>query len=688
MTIGSTYTPYISSGNGVTTIYSSQSWGVLSKLHLIVTLVDKNTGAEFPQIEGTHYTMLNFDLSEWEIQFNSAPSSIYNVVVTREVPITQALAYQTTKGYQGKDIEQSFDKLTQIAQDLKSDYSYAVKISTSATYPAPLLPVPKTNWVIGWNNSNELINIELGDPADYININTFRLILENTTLNVGGTGADFASINDCLNAISTWIIAYGAILTIQLAEGIFQENLTLDHPYGSRIMLRGQAPQVYTFVALTGITSNGASDHDVEIELTSVDNIAVNDYFTIRGTTGTGEFKTLEGCWKVIAVDTLNKTATFKNTDKRASIGACTLVTGAFRRLKTLISPTTGIAMLVRNLWGWGSGNATGIKDLGLIGNGTASNGLYLEYGATMASVVAEIGINGFTARGIYTIYAGTVNAQFVCVSNNGSNGVYGINNSVIQVVSGAITGNGNVGIVSQTGTNIACSNVNSSGNNSNMLCGDSSNITCNKAFLIGGTGSYSMLCENNASINALGTTCVVGSELSYSLRARHGGNIDFENGTITGTPATSQIFPETDGRIYVKGATYATSVVPLNFRGAGWGYLHDTLLGNANTQQGLLNLTIGSDGSNIKRVLRNSKAHNFGSISAHSQATTTIPLTGVVLGGSNVTMIDDNGALVSGLILTAKVSANDEVTIIASNNSAGSISVSNRTYNVAVMTF
>jgi hypothetical protein len=688
MTIENTYSPYISSGDGTTTIFSSNTWGVLSKLHLIVNLVDKNTGAVFPQVEGTHYTMLNFDLTLWEIQFNSAPSSIYNVVVTRNIPITQSLAYQTTKGYQGENIEQSFDKLTQIAQDLRSDYSYAVKISTSATYPAPLLPSPQTNWVIGWDNSNKLVNIELGDPADYINVNSFRLILENTTLNVGGVGADFPSITDCLNAISTWIIAGNAILTIQLAEGIFQENITLDHPYGSKIYLRGQAPQVYTFVSLVGITSNGASDHDVEIEFTSVDNIAVNDYFTIRGATGTGEFKTLEGCLKVIAVDTINKTATFKNTDKRATIGACTLTAGAFRRLKTLISPTTGIAILVRNLWGWGSGNATGLKDLGLIGNGTASNGLYLEYGATLASAVAEIGINGFTSRGIYAIYAGTINAQFVCVSNCGSNGVYGINNSVIQIVSGAITGNGNVGIVSQTGTNIACSNVNSSGNNSNMLCGDSSNITCNNAFLTGGTGSYSMLCENNASINALGTTCIVDGELSYSLRARNGGNIDFQNGTITGSPSVSQIFPETGGRIFGDGATYATSVVPINFMGAGWGYLYDTALGNANTQQGILNLTIGADGSNIKRVLRLSSAHNFGSIPAHSQASQTFTMTGLVKAGSNSTFVDDNGDYVNGIIFSTKVSDDDEITLTASNITTGAISVGNRTYTMTAITY
>lgn len=523
--------------------------------------------------------------------------------------------------------------------------------------------------------------------ADFKKTIGFTNITVNTTLTVGVSG-DYASITDCLEDISTWVIAEDVILTIQLEEGIFQENVILDHPYGSRIMLQGAATQAYTFVSLVGITSNGASDHDVEIEFTSVDNISINDYFTIRGTTGTGEYKTLEGCWKVTAVDTIAKTVTFKNTDKRTTIGSCTLATGAFRRLKTIIAPTSGIAILVRNLWGSGSGNATGIKNLGLVGNGTASNGIFLEYGATLASAVAEIGINGFTSRGIYGIYAGTINAQFVCVSNCSSNGVYALNGSVFQIVTCAVTGNRGSGLVASSGSTVACTGGNFSGNDANMQAGAGSNIVCNNAWLVGGASSYSILSDAGSSIDALGSTCVVDSNLAYSLRARNNSFIDFNSGTITGSPTTTQIFAEKGGTIYVNGATYSTSVPSLNYVGAQWGLVTDTLLASSATAQAITNLTIGSNGANIKGVISGTFVHNFGSISANTQLTQTFTLSGVSLNANNVVSIGHNGATVNGLVLTARVSGTDEITISAANITTGSISVSNRTYRVAVTLF
>jgi hypothetical protein len=208
MTIENTYSPYISSGNGTTTIFSSSSWGVLSKLHLIVNLVDKNTGAVFPQVEGTHYTMLNFDLTLWEIQFNSAPSSIYNVVVTRNIPITQSLAYQTTKGYQGENIEQSFDKLTQIAQDLAEGVDRSIKIDVGNNVLTTINTDDLKGKILGFNSTTgEMQGVENDFSATSVvatNSLTSRLLADRFAdiANVSDYGAIGDNITDDLNAIN------------------------------------------------------------------------------------------------------------------------------------------------------------------------------------------------------------------------------------------------------------------------------------------------------------------------------------------------------------------------------------------------------------------------------------------------------------------------------------------------------
>lgn len=83
------------------------------------------------------------------------------------------------------------------------------------------------------------------------------------------------------------------------------------------------------------------------------------------------------------------------------------------------------------------------------------------------------------------------------------------------------------------------------------------------------------------------------------------------------------------------------------------------------------------------KRTYFGSKVHDFGSISAQSQATTTTTVTGARVG--DVVIVRPTTA-VNGIILDGTVTADNTVTIRALNYSASPINPDEQTYNVVVV--
>lgn len=133
MTTTDTYSPYLAPGNGSTVTFSSNQWGVLDKTHLKVDLITIATGVRTPQVEGSGNdyvaTVAN---NEWSITFNTAPAATKQVLVYRNVLKTQGQPYKTSQGFDGKNIESSFDKLTQITQDISDDVERSIKFDTEA----------------------------------------------------------------------------------------------------------------------------------------------------------------------------------------------------------------------------------------------------------------------------------------------------------------------------------------------------------------------------------------------------------------------------------------------------------------------------------------------------------------------------------------------------------------------------
>jgi len=121
MAISDNYSPDISYGNGVTTVFTG-TWKVLNEDYFNCKLRNVSTGAEELLSNGSDYT-LTFDDSGYQVTLTSAPSNEYQVIRYRSVSMDQSSPYKTSKGFQGAVIENSFDKITAIAQDMQDTVS-------------------------------------------------------------------------------------------------------------------------------------------------------------------------------------------------------------------------------------------------------------------------------------------------------------------------------------------------------------------------------------------------------------------------------------------------------------------------------------------------------------------------------------------------------------------------------------
>lgn len=173
MTISDNYSPDVSLGNGVTTVFTG-SWSPQVAVAMVVELVDQTTGDRVTQTQGVDYS-LTFTDAGYTVTFLIAPPpSGQDVVRSREIPLTQNNPYTTAQGFEGDVIEDSLDKLTAITQDLGDNESRTPKFATGSSTSDITFPEPVPSFFIRWNAagtdleavSGSGITIPDGDKGD------------------------------------------------------------------------------------------------------------------------------------------------------------------------------------------------------------------------------------------------------------------------------------------------------------------------------------------------------------------------------------------------------------------------------------------------------------------------------------------------------------------------------------------
>lgn len=167
MSLSDNYTVDVTQGNGSTDTFTG-NWSPLNSSFMRVYLELISTGAQTLQVLDTDYT-LSFTSSGYSVVFTTPPSSLYNVIRSREIALTQENPFRTSTGFQGLVHENAFDKLTAITQEIKEaqdrKIGFALGSSSTATVPEPV-----ANNLLGWNSA--ATNLENKVPADLTSLAT------------------------------------------------------------------------------------------------------------------------------------------------------------------------------------------------------------------------------------------------------------------------------------------------------------------------------------------------------------------------------------------------------------------------------------------------------------------------------------------------------------------------------------
>lgn len=213
------YNPCKYLGNG-STVEFSFNWKIFNVEDLIVQLEDVSTGEQITKSYGTDYTAI-FNETGGHITFNTAPTSSYYVLITRDVSDYQSKRYSTSTGFQGSEVEKSFDRVSCNVQEVEYTLQRAIKVPVGSSILDLTLPLPDAGKTLKWNESetglvNSTIDVDelesyaerLYESAD--NIDT----VANNILDVNDVADDISSVNTVADKITNVNTVAGSISNV------------------------------------------------------------------------------------------------------------------------------------------------------------------------------------------------------------------------------------------------------------------------------------------------------------------------------------------------------------------------------------------------------------------------------------------------------------------------------------------
>ena len=146
MTIEVNYNPIRQQGNGVTKDFSYDFYA-LSDQYLVVYIEEDGV-----QTVTTDYTATVSETGGI-VTFNVAPTENQYVVITRSTTINQEVPYTTSRGFDAKVVESSFDKDIAISQELQNQLTRTPKLPEGYNYNVQLPNNPDDGKALVWSGS-------------------------------------------------------------------------------------------------------------------------------------------------------------------------------------------------------------------------------------------------------------------------------------------------------------------------------------------------------------------------------------------------------------------------------------------------------------------------------------------------------------------------------------------------------
>ena len=160
------------------------------------------------------------------------------------------------------------------------------------------------------NGAKKYVKAGYGGGMVVVMTQTTTFYIDNNTgsdtTGDGSSGNPWATLQHGVEFCYHWIIIKGVYLDFIIADGVQQnQSHSFTHPYSTGIRVKGTTTLSRTINSVQS-TSGSAGAWSVIVNMSSVADIAVNDYLTVRNCTGGTHPKTLNGCHKITNVDVTN----------------------------------------------------------------------------------------------------------------------------------------------------------------------------------------------------------------------------------------------------------------------------------------------------------------------------------------------------------------------------------------------
>lgn len=485
MTLNTTYSPAVADGNGVTTNFS-YSFDPISISYLKVSL--EINGVWVQQLSGwTATTSPNGGI----VTFATAPTT--RVAIERDVPEEQPTSYETSSGFQAKVIENSFDMLTGMVQELKeaSERSVKVDVGSSTDPDAVVRQVDRVYQSIDNVDAvaDDLLNVDTL-TADLTNVD----IVAGSITNVNKVGNDITNVNAVatnetnVNTVASNILDVNTVASDMTNVSAVGNDLTnIDAVANNQTNIDTVAGIDSDVSSVAGIKNDVSTVSGISSNVTSVAGNSTN-INTVAGdisnvnTVGGSITNVNKVANKIADVSTVAGDLTDIGT-VATNIADVNAVGGSIANVNSVASDLTNVDAV--------AGNKTNIDTVaGISGNVTTVAGISSAVG-TVAGIDDEVVAVSGNATNINTVgsnignvnsVAGNISNVNAVASNETNINAVNANKTNINTVAGisgdvtSVANNGtNVTAVASNETNINAVNANKT--NINAVAGNSANI-------------------------------------------------------------------------------------------------------------------------------------------------------------------------------------------------------------------
>lgn len=190
MTVSTTVSKKVYSGNGVTTAFAT-TFQFFDNTDLVVTLIS-SAGVETVKTLTTHYTVTGGDGATGTVTMITAPASGETLVIERSVPYTQSTDYIANDSFPAEAHEQALDRVTMLAQQaanealstpsLPTDYEPGVDTRPTIEMPVADKVLVGNSGATGWEHAllTDLVTVD-GIPVSITGLATNDLLRYNGT---------------------------------------------------------------------------------------------------------------------------------------------------------------------------------------------------------------------------------------------------------------------------------------------------------------------------------------------------------------------------------------------------------------------------------------------------------------------------------------------------------------------------